>query len=269
MLKTLVSISTQDVSLARLQTTLANRSTAPLLTPDARLLCDALGLRGVVELDAAGLSQAEALNRAAADGNEPVLALLPCGTRLHKRFFSRCLDAMARTGADAAFSIHTAGYSDMRAFIRRRPFRPDQLSRMNTVGPAVLVRRSAWERLGGLRSGQRLCLWDFWLRLLMSGGSMAEVPELLATCPPVERLSPAQDGRAKAMLVVCTPGAFEPDVCRWAMALLRGDHWAVFFEPGRIPGPRDVAAMSAGFAAPLRPGSAAWMAQRRRSAQSA
>lgn len=266
LLRTLVSLSTQDIGVTRQEIVLLSRSPESHDSAEARLLHQALGFRSVEVLDAAALSRSQALNLAAGGGDAATLALVPEGARLHKRFLSRCLDALARREAEAAFSAHTAGYADMRAAIRRRPFRPEQLARENAVGPAALVRRAAWQRLDGLRPGLRLARWDFWLRLLMSGGSIAEVPELLATCPPAQRLPDQQDGQAKAMLVVCTPGAFEPDVCRWAMALLRGDPWAAPFEPGRIPGPRDVAAMAAGFGEALRPGHAAWQQRRRRSA---
>jgi len=252
LLKTLVSLSTQDVGTARLEIALLRRGGEPLLDGEIRLLCQALDLRGVEEVDASKLSTSQALNLGATGGQAATLALVPEGARLHRRFLSRCLEAMAHSGADAAFSAHTAGLADMRALIRRRPFRPEQLTRLNAVGPAALVRRSAWKRLGGLRAGVRLAQWDFWLRLLMAGGTIADIPELLASCPPAERLPARQDGQAKAMLVVCMPGAFEPDVCRWAMALLRGEPWADPFAMGRVPGPRDVAAMNSGLAAALR-----------------
>lgn len=266
LLRTLVSLSTQDVGTARQEIVLLSRDAQSHAGAEARLLHKALGFRSVEVVDAAELARAQALNLAAAGGRAATLALVPEGARLHKRFLSRCLEAMERNAAEAAFSAHTAGYADLLPAIRRRPFRPEQLARRNAVGPAALVRRAAWERLGGLRPGVRLAQWDFWLRLLMSGGGIAEVPELLATCPPAQRLPDRQDGQAKAMLVVCTPGAFEPDVCRWAMALLRGEPWAAPFEPGVIPGPRDVAAMAAGFAGPLRPGLAGWAPGDRRSA---
>lgn len=266
LLRTLVSLSAQDIGTARQEIVLLSRSPESHDCAEARLLNQALGFRSVEVLDAAALSRSQALNLAASGGRAGTLALVPEGARLHKRFLSRCLDAMERNAAVAAFSAHTAGYADMRAAVRRRPFRPERLARENAVGPAALIRRAAWERLGGLRPGLRLAQWDLWLRLLMSGGAIAEVPELLAACPPLEALPATQDGQAKAMLVVCTPGAFEPDVCRWAMALLRGDPWAAAFEPGRIPGPRDVAAMAAGFGDSLRPDHAAWQQRRRRSA---
>jgi hypothetical protein len=172
LLRTLVSLSTQDIATARLELVFLSHACGTILNAETRLLCNALGLRHVEELDCGAFSPAQALNHAATGGKAATLALLPEGARLHKRFFSRCLEALGKSGAEASFSAHTAGYADMRAAIRRRPFRPEQMARHNAVGPAALVRRETWQALGGLRAGMRLALWDFWLRLLMSGRGM-------------------------------------------------------------------------------------------------
>ena len=50
------------------------------------------------------------------------------------------------------------------------------------------------------------------------------------------------------------------------MAHLRGDSWAGPFERGRIPGPRDVLGMWAGFSPAIAPGSEAWGSHLRRTA---
>ncbi len=118
--------------------------------------------------------------------------------------------------------------------------------------------RETWKRLNGLHPSVQLTMWDFWLRLAFSGGGIVRVPELLAFCPPLHKLTPWQDGQAKALLVAASPGAFEPDVCRWALASLRGDSWAQPFATGAIPGPRDVQAMFAGLPPHQSPSSRSW-----------
>jgi hypothetical protein len=257
--RTLVALACQDIGPQRLEIALAATDPGPHSGREAKLLHSALNFHAVQVLDARGLGPAQALNLAAADGEAVHLALVPEGARLHPQFLSRCLAALERKkNAQAVFCGHTAGSADGRPFARRPAFRPEQLVRRNAVGPAALVRRTAWDILGGLRPSLEYSQWDFWLRLVLAGGRLTQISGLLASCPPLHRLSPLHDGRAKALLVVHTFGAFEPDVCRWALSLLRGDPWAAPFEPGVIPAPRDVNALFAGLGMPLRPGGFSW-----------
>lgn len=261
--RTLVSLACQDIGPKGLEIVLAATDPDLHTCREARLLHSALDFSAVQVLDARGLTPAQALNLAAAEGDAGHLALVPEGARLHPQFLSRALSAL-RSGksAQAVFCEHTAGSADSKPFSRCPAFRSEQLVRRNAVGPVALVQRTAWDILGGLHPTLEYSAWDFWLRLALAGGRLAQVPGLLATCPPLRRLSPEQDGRAKALLVVHTPGAFAPDVCRWALALLRGDPWAAPFEPGVIPSPRDVNALFAGLGLPLRPGHSGWDHQR-------
>lgn len=244
--RTLVSLACQTVGPQRLNIVLASTAPVEHLSAEARLLHSALSFGSLEVQNAAALEPVQALNIAALEGGEQWLALVPEGTRLSPRFIARCLESAHSTKIQAVYPSHTAGSPDNVPLLRVRPFSMEQLTRCNPVGPAALVRRTAWETMGGLRTDVQLAMWDFWLRLALSGGTIARVPELLAYCRPLHRLSPSQDGQAKALLVVATPGAFEPDVCRWALALLRGDPWARPFEAGQIPGPRDVRTMFAG-----------------------
>jgi len=246
--RTLVSLSRQTIGSKRLNIALASSAPSEHATREARLLHSSLGFGSVEVLDTTAQNPARALNIAAlntsAGEGEQWLLLVPTGTRLSPRFTAACLAAVdARV--QAVFSAHTAGTMDGAPFIRVRPFSVEQLTRCNPVGPATLVRREAWETLGGLRPELRLAMWDFWLRLALSGGGIARVPELLAHCRPLSRQPAWRDGQAKALLVVATPGAFEPDVCRWALALLRGDVWAHPFDNGHIPTPQEVRTMAA------------------------
>lgn len=266
LLRTLVSLGGQSIGPKRLNIILASTTPAEHATREFALLHSALGFNSLEILDASRLHPMKALNAAALDGHEEWLALVPEGTRLSPKFMERCLHAGAATMVQAVYPAHTAGTPQTTPLVRVRAFSPEQLVRSNPVGPVALVRRQGWELMGGLRPGVQLALWDFWLRLAVAGGTIVRVPELLASCCPLPDLPRWQDGQAKALLVVATPGVFEADVCRWAMALLRGDHWAEAFEPGCIPSARDVRAMFAGFSAPLRPAHAAWGAGSARTA---
>jgi len=244
--RTLVSLACQTVGPQRLNIVLASTAPQDHLTSEARLLHGSLGFKSMEVQDAKALHPAIALNIAASEGQEETLALVPQGARLSPRFVASCLHSLGAKQAQAAYPMHTAGAPDATPLVRIRPFNPEQLTRFNPVGPAALVRRETWERLDGLHSNVQLTMWDFWLRMALSGGGIARVPELLAFCRPLHKLPPWQDGQAKALLVAAIPGAFEPDVCRWALAHLRGDVWAQPFAPGIIPAPRDVRAMFAG-----------------------
>lgn len=260
--RTLVSLACQTVGPQRLSVVLASTRPQQHLGPEAALLHSSLGFHSVEVQDAAGRSPVQALNAAASGGREQTLALVPEGARLSPRFAASCLDALERQQAQAAFSLHTAGTPDktplITAWNRVRPFSTEQLTRCNPIGPAALVRREAWKRLDGLRPGLQLFLWDFWLRLALSDGDIVRVPELLAYCRPQHTLPPWQDGQAKALLVARMPGAFEPDACRWALALLRDEAWAQPFLPGVIPAPGEVRAMHAGQGAPHRAPAWGW-----------
>jgi len=256
--RTLVSLSCQDVGSARLEIVVPTRNLHALETRNARLLIKALDLRHFEAIDSQGLNPTEAIN-SAAQGATDHLALVPEGARLNPSFLSRLLDSMARTPQSAAgYCAHTAGNAEGLAYVRMRPFRSEMLVRRNPIGPAVVIKSQNWDALGGLRPGLWLAWWDFWLRMALLGGKIAHVPDLLAACPVERRLGLEEEGSAKALLVTHTPGAFEPDVVRWAMARLRGDSWAGPFEPGRIPGPRDVSAMWSGYSPVILPGSAGW-----------
>ncbi|MBI5519336.1 MAG: hypothetical protein HY916_04695 [Desulfovibrio sp.] len=254
--RTLASLASQTVGPKRQNVILASSAPEEHADAEASLLRKALGFNSVEVLDASALPEAKAVNIAALDGGEQTLALAPEGARLSPRFLEACLHAMRGHHAAASFPLHTAGSQDAAPLVRLRPFSAEQLTRGNPVGPAVLVRREAWESLGGLRPGARLALWDFWLRLALSGGTggtggrIVRVQELLAHCPPLRRLSAREDGEAKALLVAGAPGAFDPDTCRWALALLRGEGWAKPFTPGVIPSAHEIRAMHA---AALRP----------------
>lgn len=260
--RTLVSLACQTVGPQRLSIVLASTQPQQHHGPEALLLQSSLGFHSVEVLDAAGQHPVKSINAAVLGGQEETLALVPEGARLSPRFAARCLEALERQQAQAAFPLHTAGTPDnsplITAWNRVRPFSTEQLTRCNPIGPAALVRREAWERLGGLRPDLQLYFWDFWLRLALSGGGIVRVPELLAYCRPQHKLPPWQDGQAKSLLVTSMPGAFDPDACRWALALLRDEAWAKPFVPGIIPAPREVRAMHAGQGAPHRAPAWGW-----------
>ncbi|MDP2848661.1 MAG: hypothetical protein Q8O35_10795 [Humidesulfovibrio sp.] len=256
--RTLISLACQTVGSQCLHVVLASTAPQDHLSGEAKLLHDSLGFKSLDVQDARGAHHTKALNTAVLGGQEDIIALVPEGARLSPRFVSSCLPALEQKQAQAAFPTHTAGSPDKTPFARLLPFSSEQLTRFNPVGPVTLVRRKAWEEMGGLRPDVQLAMWDFWLRLALAGGVITRVPELLAFCPPLHKLPPWQDGQAKALLVIASHGAFEASVCRWALALLRGEAWASPFATGLIPNPREVQSMFAGLPAAPPPGPWNW-----------
>lgn len=194
---------------------------------------------------------AQDLNRLALQADAEFLAIAPSDARLSGRLLdraSKALDQAPKT--QAVYPAHGDGNSALRRVLAQGAFHPASLTRRNAVGPVAIVRRSAWLELGGLHSGFSIpmALWDFWLRLVMAHpapGTISRLPELLALAPAQFAGSTRgrSDGKGKAMLVVHTPGVFEGDVCRWALALLRGESWARPCAPGIIPTAAEVRRM--------------------------
>ena len=255
--RTLISLARQDLDPARLEIAFPTSKSVALDDPKDQLLVNALDLKRVEVVDDSGLTASQAINLAA-QGSADHIAFVPEGARLHPEFLTRLLGALPDSQLAAAFCGHTAGNAEGIAYVRSPAYQQEMLTRRNPIGPAVLIKAQSWNSLHGLRADLRLHWWDLWLRLVMAGGQINQVPDLLASCPSGHRWGPKDDGTAKAMLVVQTPGAFAPDVCRWALAHLRGDSWATSFTRGRIPTPRDVAELWSGFNPALRTGAPGW-----------
>jgi glycosyltransferase involved in cell wall biosynthesis len=52
----------------------------------------------------------------------------------------------------------------------------------NYIDAQAMIRRSAWERMGGYRTDERMFGWedwDFWLRIAVDGGHGVHVPQVL------------------------------------------------------------------------------------------
>ena len=255
--RTLISLARQDLDPDRMEIAVPTSKSVALDDPKDQLLVNALELKHVEMVDASGFTASQAINLAA-QGSTDHIAFVPEGARLHPGFLTRLLGALPNSQLAAAFCGHTAGNAEGIAYVRSPTYQREMLTRRNPVGPAMLIKAQSWNSLHGLRADLRLHWWDLWLRHVLAGGHIHQVPDLLASCPSGHRWGPKADGTAKAMLVVQTPGAFEPDVCRWAMAHLRGDSWATSFTRGRIPSPREVADLWSGFSPSLCTNAPGW-----------
>lgn len=128
--------------------------------------------------------QAAAINEGIAAGTAPYVCwlnsddwLLPGGT-------ARLLAALApMPGAPMAhgraWDVHDDG---RRTPVFVRPFKPWLMAQLCTISqPATLIRRSAWETVGGVDPQLHLALdYDLWWRLYRRFGQPAFVPDFIA-----------------------------------------------------------------------------------------
>ncbi len=119
------------------------------------------------------------------------------------------------------------------------------LQSKNILGPAVMIRRSAFENSDGFRDNTIYRDWDLWIQLANGDNGFYHVNYPLASCEYRKSAfrERAEDGRYKAMIVINNPSYFHEHTLRWALAYLRGETWAQAFNFMIIPTPVDVARM--------------------------
>lgn len=119
------------------------------------------------------------------------------------------------------------------------------LQTRNFLGPAVLMRREAFERTAGFRDNTFYRDWDLWIQAAITGSAFYHVSYPLASCEhaKVSFRERAEDGRCKAMIVINNQSFFHVHTVRWALAYLRGESWAQAFNFMVIPSAMDVTKM--------------------------
>lgn len=179
------------------------------------------------------------------------LLLLDPREKLMPGALSTMLDRMdGRLHADLVYGGYVLTRENTSILQKPHPFRSEELARENTVGPTAMMRRAVWERCRPLKSNTAYFMWDFWIKAWQAGFSFAHLDKHILSRPLRQnraREKAAQDGRAKAMVVVNNQGFFDARVVRWALAHLRGNPWAQAFEPGLIPDPRESGALLQGY----------------------
>lgn len=91
----------------------------------------------------------------------------------------------------------------------------------NTVLPAALVRRTAWEAVGGFDTAMQLYEdWDFWLRIVAEGGHGVVLDETLLYYrrhgPSLMAQSSAHGWSARAHIISKHPHLYGQRLARWA-----------------------------------------------------
>lgn len=130
--------------------------------------------------------QSAAVNEAISKGRAPYVCWLNSDDVLLPGALSKLLAAL-EANRDAPFAygrvwnLHEAS-GRRRPNIEVRPFSEWLMARMNIVSqPATLIRRSAWEAVGGLDASLKLAMdYDLWWRLYLRFGKPAFLDDLLA-----------------------------------------------------------------------------------------
>lgn len=169
------------------------------------------------------------------------------------------LDPKYMTTADSVFSDNPDAdimYADyIRMAPKKSPERPGMiqlpdfdeslLQSQNILGPAVMMRRQAFDRTQGFRDNTQYRDWDLWIQAAVTGSGFYHVNYPLASCEhaKVSFRERAEDGRYKAMLVINNQTYFHMHTIRWALSYLRGEAWAQAFNFMTIPTPMEVSRM--------------------------
>jgi glycosyltransferase involved in cell wall biosynthesis len=119
------------------------------------------------------------------------------------------------------------------------------LKTQNFLTSSPLMRRAVWDASRGFPDNTAYEDWDFWVQAAANGFTGARVPRPLNVYhlhgDNYSGQAAAQDGPAKAKVVLNNLHFFHPAVVSWAKALLRGLPWAAPLGRGLIPRPGDVA----------------------------
>lgn len=119
------------------------------------------------------------------------------------------------------------------------------LQTRNILGPAVMMRREAFDRTEGFKGNTIYREWDMWVQAANTGSAFYHVEYPLASCEhtKISFKERAEDGRCKAMIVINNQSYFHEHTVRWALAYLRGDPWAQANSFMIIPSAVDVTRM--------------------------
>ncbi|MGL1862087.1 MAG: glycosyltransferase [Pseudodesulfovibrio sp.] len=123
------------------------------------------------------------------------------------------------------------------------------LQSANILGPAVMLRREAFDRTQGFKDNTIYRDWDMWVQVAATGGAFCHVDYPLSSCEH-EKVSfkhRAEDGRFKSMIVINNQSYFHMHTIKWALSYLRGEGWAQAYNFMTIPGPMDVSRMMTEF----------------------
>ena len=126
---------------------------------------------------------AEARNTAFALARTPQVLVLDADNRLLPEACALLLAALepAPASVGAAYPLLVVEGHPSQAIANELPWNPQRLRQGNTLDALALVRRSAWQQVGGfVHTPGGWEDYDFWCRFVEAGLSALQVPQLLA-----------------------------------------------------------------------------------------
>jgi GT2 family glycosyltransferase len=124
---------------------------------------------------------AAARNTAFERSRTPYVFVLDADNLVFPTCMERLAGALDRTYADFAYPL-LGRFGEEYSVANARPWRVADFNAGNYIDAMVMLRKSAWEAMGGYRKSNWTQGWedyDFWLRLARSGGWGIQVPEVL------------------------------------------------------------------------------------------
>jgi glycosyltransferase involved in cell wall biosynthesis len=113
----------------------------------------------------------------------PLVMVMDADNTIYPTCLRKLADALNdNPEIDAAYSI-LEDFGDQRNIRSALAWDVDRLCRANYIDAQSMIRKSAWERLGGYRADDELVYgwedWDLWLRLAAEGGQAMLVAQIL------------------------------------------------------------------------------------------
>ena len=136
------------------------------------------GIR-VIHQENRGLPAAR--NAGILESSADVLMILDCDDQLEPTYFEECLDALRSAPPEVGFVYTQDRLIGARQGVMRRDSTAFNLLSRNMLGYAMLIHRTAWQKVGGYDESMRDGYedWDFSLRLIGAGYRGIEVPKPL------------------------------------------------------------------------------------------
>ena len=112
------------------------------------------------------------------------LCILGDDDTLEPHYLKHCIETLDATGADIAYSNVKSAHRDHdhNVWVGASYYPPSsvtlkEMTEGNKIWQSSIVRKSAWDRVGGYdMSLEYVHDWDFWLRVLKSGGQALYIP---------------------------------------------------------------------------------------------
>ncbi len=245
----LQSVARQSTGLDRTEIFIAGNGSHPSSSTSIWSAITGIDNIHLIHLDK-GTLPSQARNQAAAEANGEFIIFLRPDYRLDPKYIITALSVFTdKPETDVMYTDYirlAPKKSSVRPGMLQLPdFDDALLQTQNILGPAVMLRREAWERTQGFRANTMYRDWDLWIQAALTGSEFYHVNYPLASCEhgKVTFKERAEDGRYKAMIVINNQAYFHMHTVRWALAYLRGDGWTQAFNFMTIPGPMEVARM--------------------------